>query len=281
VNHDRNTNVSFDGSRPPRIWLANVAANAAHPFFSPRFEDGTFELLPIPETPPDAGPHSVVFAEVPAFNNAGDDSGNSSGETLGRWIPERFLGVATHYDPEFTTLTYGDHVGKNARAAALRGVQPGDMLFFIVRLADWIDGEFTGRFGFYLAGFLEVESILSSVLAEPTETELKRYGTNAHIRRGFNDPSENWDGFWVFGGSDKSMRLKYGVPVDRALADSVFRRADGGRWNWSPTRTELQTIGSYTRSCRCVIDTSEADGRERAANLWSAVEEFNPGARPD
>ena len=113
--------------------MANVGANAVHPFFSPRFEDGTFELLPIPETPSEAGPHSVVFADVPAFNN----SGNDSVETLGRWVPERFLGVATHYDPEFTTLTYGDHVGRNARAAALRGVQPGDVLFFIVRLADW------------------------------------------------------------------------------------------------------------------------------------------------
>ncbi len=257
--------------------MANVGANAAHPFFSPRFEDGTFELLPIPETPPDAGPHSVVFADVPAFNSAG----KNTGESLGRWVPERFLGVATHYDPEFNTLTYGDHVGRNARAAALKGVQPGDVMFFIVRLADWIDGAFTGRFGFYLAGFLEVESILSGVLAEPSQTELKRYGTNAHIRRGFNDPSENWDGFWVFGGSDKSLRLKYGVPVDRALADNVFRRADGGRWNWSQTRTELQTIGSYTRSCRCVIDTSEADGRKRAGTLWSAVEKLNPGARPD
>jgi hypothetical protein len=277
VSHDVNTNISSDKSRPSKIWLANVGANAAHPFFSPRFEDGTFELLPIPETPPDAGPHSVVFADVPAFNSAG----KNTGESLGRWVPERFLGVATHYDPEFNTLTYGDHVGRNARAAALRGVQPGDVMFFIVRLADWIDGAFTGRFGFYLAGFLEVESILSGVLAEPSQTELKRYGTNAHIRRGFNDPSENWDGFWVFGGSDKSLRLKYGVPVDRALADNVFRRADGGRWNWSQTRTELQTIGSYTRSCRCVIDTSEADGRKRAGTLWSAVEKLNPGARPD
>lgn len=277
MSHDVNTNISSDKSRPSKIWLANVGANAAHPFFSPRFEDGTFELLPIPETPPDAGPHSVVFADVPAFNSAG----KNTGESLGRWVPERFLGVATHYDPEFNTLTYGDHVGRNARAAALRGVQPGDVMFFIVRLADWIDGAFTGRFGFYLAGFLEVESILSGVLAEPSQTELKRYGTNAHIRRGFNDPSENWDGFWVFGGSDKSLRLKYGVPVDRALADNVFRRADGGRWNWSQTRTELQTIGSYTRSCRCVIDTSEADGRKRAGTLWSAVEKLNPGARPD
>ena len=273
MSHDVNTNISPGESRPSRIWLANVGANAAHPFFSPRFEDGTFELLPIPESPPEAGPHSVVFADVPAFND--------SDETLGRWVPERFLGVATHYDPEFTTLTYGDHVGRNARAVALRGVQPGDVMFFIVRLADWIDGAFTGRFGFYLAGFLEVGSILSDVRAEPSETELKRYRTNAHIRRGCNDPSENWDGFWVFGGSDKSMRLKYGVPVDRALADSVFRRADGGRWNWNPARTELQTIGSYTRSCRCVIDTSEADGRERAAALWSAVEELNPGAQPN
>ncbi len=70
-------------ARPPKIWLANVGANAAHPFYSPRFEDGSFELLPIPETPPEAGPHSVRYADVPAFNV----SGNGRGRTLGRWGP--------------------------------------------------------------------------------------------------------------------------------------------------------------------------------------------------
>ena len=263
---------TLDSTRPPKIWLANVGANAAHPFFSPRFEDGTFELLPIPETPPEAGPHSVVYADVPAFNDAA--------ATLGTWVPERYRQTATHYDPEFGTLTYGDNVERNARAAALRDVALGDMMFLIVRLADWTDGAFTGRFGFYLAGFLEVQTILSGVRAEPSRAEFDRYRTNAHIRRGLNDRAEHWDGFWVFGGSTRSKRLTRGVPVDRALADRVFKRADGGRWNWNPARSELQTIGSYTRSCRCVIDTSEPDGIKRAGLLWGAVEEHNPGARP-
>jgi len=268
--NDRHTNLNEP--RQPKIWLANVGANAAHPFISPRFEDGTFELLPIPETPPTAGPHSVRYAEVPSFNDPA--------RSLGRWVPERFRKAATHYDPEFGTLTYGDNVERNARAAALKGVVPGDVLFFIVRLADWADGKFTDRFGFYLAGFLEVESILSGVRSEPSDVELARYGTNAHVRRGLNDPLAHWDGFWVFGGSSRSRRLRRAVPVDRVLADRIFRRADGGRWRWSPSRTELQTIGSYTRACRCVIDTSSDDGRERAALLWSAVEALNPGVRP-
>jgi len=172
---------TLDSTRPPKIWLANVGANAAHPFFSPRFEDGTFELLPIPETPPEAGPHSVVYADVPAFNDAA--------ATLGTWVPERYRQTATHYDPEFGTLTYGDNVERNARAAALRDVALGDMMFLIVRLADWTDGAFTGRFGFYLAGFLEVQTILSGVRAEPSRAEFDRYMTNAHIRRGLNDPA--------------------------------------------------------------------------------------------
>ncbi len=272
MTHDSHPTDTSGEPRQKKIWLANVGANAAHPFYSPRFEDGTFELLPIPETPPEPGPLSVRFADVPSFNNPG--------ETLGRWVPQRYQEMATHYDPEFTTLTYGDHVERNARAAALRGVGVGDMLFFIVRLADCSNGAFTGRFGFYLAGFLEVESILSGVREEPTSAELDRYGANAHVRRGRNDPAKHWDAFWVFGGSGRSRRFVRGVPVDRAFADRVFTRADGGPWRWNPARSELQTIGSYTRSCRCVIDTSDADGLERAALLWSAVEELNPGARP-
>ncbi|MDA1257458.1 MAG: hypothetical protein O3C10_06400 [Chloroflexi bacterium] len=258
--------------RPPKIWLANVGANAAHPYFSPHFPDGTFELLPIPETPTKAGPHSVRLGDVPSFNDPT--------RTQGQWVPERLQETATHYDPEFDTLTYGDNVRRNARAAALKGVSQGDVLFFIVRLADRIGGEFTGRFGFYLAGFLEVESILIDVRSEPSRADMERYGANAHVRRGLNDPDHHWDGFWVFGGSSRSRRFRHAVPVDRSLAERVFRRADGGSWRWNPARTDLQTIGSYTRSCRCVIDASSAEGRKRASLLWSAVESLNPAVRP-
>ena len=263
--------------RPPKIWLANVGANAAHSFRSPRFQNGTFELLPIPETPREAGVHSVRYADVPAFNVAG----KNSGETLARWVPERLRGTATHYDPEFQTFTYGDNVQRNARAAGLRNVEPGDILFFIVRLADWIDDDFIGRFGFYLAAFLEVETILSNVDREPSQDEMTRYGLNAHIRRGLNNPVNHWDNFWVFGGSKRSKRLHKAVPVGRTLADSVFRRADGGLWHWNPDRTELQTIGSYTRTCRCVIDPLSKDGEERVNRLWDEIEAINPGVRPD
>ena len=167
--------------RQPKIWLANVGANAAHPFSSPRFEDGTFELLPIPESPPTAGPHSVRYADVPSFNDPA--------RTLGRWVPERFRKTATHYDPEFSALTYGDNVERNARAAALRGVREGDVLFFIVRLADWVAGEFTGRCGFYLAGFLQGESILSGVWSRRAEPACVGDGAHAHVGRGVMRPS--------------------------------------------------------------------------------------------
>ena len=36
-----------------------------------------------------------------------------------------------------------------------------------------------------------------------------------------------WDVFWVFAGSDRSMRFPRAVPVDRVFADRVLRNASG------------------------------------------------------
>ena len=49
------------------------------------------------------------------------------------------------------------------------------------------------------------------------------------------------------------------VPVNRRMAERVFRDARGAPWDWED-RTELQEIGSYTRSCRMVIDPNTPVG---------------------
>ncbi len=250
-----------------RIYLANVGANASHRFAGPIFPDRTFEFLPIPEDRDLAGPHAVRYRDLRSFYDPQQD--------LVEYIPKRLWGWPTHNDPEFESFTYGDNCSVNARAASLRRVERGDFIFFISGLEERRDGEQTGVYGFYLVGYLEVEEILPEVTSRLDQATFARYRSNAHVRRGLSDPGL-WDRFWVFAGSSGSERFRRAVPVTRELANRVFTAADGQPWRWSETRTELQVIGSYTRSCRCVVDPVESGGRARADLLWKWVGQHQP-----
>ena len=114
-------------------------------------------------------------------------------------------------------------------------------------------------------------------LERPPNELLARIGKNAHVRRGLACP-DAFDGFWVFRGSPASARFRRAVPLTRALAEALFASVGGGPWRWTG-RSELQVVGSYTRTGRCVIDPATQDGRERAARLWHAVTAANPDLR--
>lgn len=241
---------NFDGSRElpgGRIFLANVGVNAAHRLVSPLREDGGFTLVTIPEQDGLDGTGIVRYGDVPH---------------LRALVPPTLWNRVTHYDPEFETFTYGDNCATAPRAAALKSCRRGDWIFFIARLV--------GNAGpvFAVIGGLEVESILTDVRARPEEERLRRYAANAHVRRAVAD-ARYWDGFWVFAGSPVSGLFEHALVVGRAECELLFRNRSGGAWDWRAGRTELQTIGSYTRSCRCVIDpTSDPD---RARNWWALL----------
>ena len=251
-----------------RIFLANVGANAAHPFSSPLFPDGTFEFIPIPEERDLPGSHAVRYRDL--------RSHYEPGLSLAGYVPQRLWDWPAHSDPEFETFTYGDNCETSPRAASLKRMAPGDFLFFIARLAERPargkpDGArpHTNK-GFYLVGYLEIEEVLREVRSRPTADALARFGANAHVRRGLSSP-DLWDRFWVFRGSGRSRRFHAAVPVTRELADGVFTSADGSPWRWDGGRTDLQVIGSYTRSCRCVIDPALDGHARRAEALWDWV----------
>ena len=243
-----------------RIYLANVGANASHPFASPLFGDGVFEFLPIPEGERglDASPHAVRYGDLRSHYDAA--------RGLTRYLPERYAGYACHYDPEFETFTYGDMCDENARASGLRGLGRGDALLFVVRMERWREGRRTKEFGFYLIGGLRVDWMLRGVTEALTGRDAERAAANAHVRKARADG--DWNGFWVFGGSPSlSRRFERAVPVNRALCEQVFRDARGDPWQWPSHRSELAVIGSYTRACRCVLDAALPDQAERAETL--------------
>ena len=250
-----------------RIFLANVGANASHRFSGPLFPNGTFEFLPIPEDTDLEGPHAVRFMDLTSHYDSARD--------LRDYLPQRLWWRPAHYDPEFETFTYGDNCETSPRAASLKGLEKGDLLFFLTRLQRWERGRETGEHGFYLVGFLEIEAWLRDVRKRPLSEAMRRFGANAHVRRGLCDP-ELWDGFWVFGGSSHSRRFERAVPLTRELASRVFTASDGSPWRWDGGRTDLQVIGSYTRSCRCVIDSMLPGHADRASIFWDWVQRHTP-----
>jgi len=195
-------------------FLANVGVNASHAVNSPLHTDGTFELLPIPESVP--------------------------------WRPPMVRGwrdQAVHLDPDFTSTpaTYGDNCRRAGRAFSLRRAQSGDVIVFVARLVN-------EKPGFHLVGSLEIEDVVTDVANDPGEGWWDR---NAHVRRA--RATGSWDCFWVFKGSPASKLFKRAAPFARKELTTVF--GDGLRWPGH--RTELQTIGSYTRAVRRIDGAGE------------------------
>ena len=252
-----------------RIFLINVGVNASHSAQSPIFPDGRFEFLPIPEEREWWSPPLPTYAKLDCFNQPG--------EPLTRYTTDRHRGIHVHNDPEFETFTYGDNCAESPRAAALAQVEQGDYLLFLARLVDHVNGKFTKNAGFYFIGYIRVENILRNVRAFPFGSDFTIFGANAHIRRAIYH-KKTLNGFCVFKGDASSRRFEYAVPLDKVTANRLFRDARGQPWRWDTRRSDLQTIGSYTRSCRCVLDPSNADESERSLMLWEHIRANTPKA---
>ena len=159
--------------------------------------------------------------------------------------PASWFGRPVHFDPDLISgiKTYGDNCRRAGRAFSLRRAHPGDVIFFLARLK-----KPTGPAAFHLVGFLELDDMLTDVTQEPGSGW---WDANAHVRRA--RATGIWDSFWVFRGNDRSGLFKRAIPFGRHEAQQVF--TDTIRW--LEHRTELQTIGSYTRAVRRIEGSGE------------------------
>ena len=210
------------------VFLANVGVNAGHAARSPLFDDGTFTLLPIPEKQP----------WRPPMLRLGDLA------HLQEHAPKGWRQRAVHLDPDLLspTPTYGDNCRRAGRAFSLRRARKGDLIVFLARLQPR-----AAAAGFYLVGRLEIADAVEDVTRDPGPGW---WDANAHVRRA--RATNCWDSFWVFKGADTSRMLARAVPFTRRATATIF---SGTRW--PAERTELQTIGSYTRAVRRVEGLGE------------------------
>jgi hypothetical protein len=210
-------------------FLANVGVNAGHAARSPLFNDGTFELLPIPERCQWRAP-MLRFSDL---------------ARLHIYVPGSWRDRAVHLDPDLMspTPTYGDNCRRAGRAFSLRRAQRGDLIVFLARLQPAY-----APAAFHLVGVLEIDDALEDVTHEPGSGW---WDANAHVRRA--KATRKWDSFWVFKGTARSRLLDRAVPFTRRETDRVF----GAATRWPSHRTELQTIGSCTRAVRRVAGAGE------------------------
>jgi len=203
-------------------FLANVGVNAGHPAWSPLHDDGSFDLLPIPEALEWRHP-MLRYRDLPP--------------NLGH-VPSSWANRAAHLDPDLNsaTPTYGDNCRRAARAFTLRRAKRGDLIVFLARLKPA-----SGPAAFYLVGCLDIEAIASDLTSDPGTGW---WDANAHVRR--SRASGDWDSFWVFHGGPCSLLFDRPVPFTRRETSALL----GDACMWPDHRTELQTIGSYTRTVR-------------------------------
>ena len=113
---------------------------------------------------------------------------------------------------------------------------PGDRIVFLARLHSR-----SAPPAFHLVGELVVAQVLPDVLADPGPGW---WDANAHVRRA--RATGDWDSFWVFRGGTGSGLYPKALAFRRQEVETLFSEP----WLWRQNRSELQTIGSYTRTIR-------------------------------
>ena len=156
----------------------------------------------------------------------------------------------------------------------MRKVSRGDFLIFISRLQNWTKGARTNIFGFYLIGYIHVDQVVGSVVNPLEKGLMSRFSVNAHVRAAMFDKSM-WNSFWLFSGSSWSKRFLKAVPVTKKFCDDVFRKSNGQKWDWGENRTDLQVIGSYTRTCRPILNSNTESDHKRIDILWKWISKYS------
>lgn len=132
----------------------------------PLFQDGTFEYIPIPD---------VLEKDERTYGNTLGRHGKKLAEYFPKARQAKVIEQSIHFDPEFTTFTYGDPTSPKA---GLRHLQPGDMLIFYCGLEGW---DFKSLPALYLMGYFEIAEAGKAV--DFSSKELKNlFRENFHFK---------------------------------------------------------------------------------------------------
>lgn len=174
----------------------------------PLFEDGSFELVPIPDRFHKMGENHDTYGNTKC----------RSGKFLIDYFPEsirvNYKNSSIHLDPEFRTFTYGDPTRGAKRG--LRNLKKGDLLVFYAGLEPWPQG---GEKSLYIVGYFNV--CWAGLATGLNETELDaRFHNNFHVKH--KDALEDQRSRLVLVQGDQSSKLlKKAIPISAPGKDKA------------------------------------------------------------
>ena len=177
---------------------------------APIFEDSTFEYVPIPEY--DKSSENRIYSETYGRH----------GKLLSLYVGPRYKNMKIHFDPEFETFTYGDHLKKGK---VFGNLQTGDYVVFYAGLRPY-HGDSPPR-GLYIIGFFCVDRvyIYKDLVSDEILNLLKN---NAHVKRG---------------DIAKDTVIVKGNPSKSRLLDKAIRISNIGSEHWVANDQFCKIIG--------------------------------------
>lgn len=274
----------------PQVFIVNVFANASHRFVSRLNDDGTFEVIPIPERDRFRGKWIKRYRDLRCHN---------TDAPLTSLLPEKYHKRRVHDDPDLVHMTYGDVM--NPRSGLLEQVTKNDWVAFYGLLTPIKNNiPIRKERSFFIVSAFEVKKVIRKLPDIKGESEkrqrfvLKRFGRklgrrileNAHTKRWLTSPKLNNTMRMIIVGGRRSRRFVRPIPLTRALCETCFKDKDGKPWKWNKVKSELQTIGSYLRSVRTaksptkLIDMFLHRERIRPPRLYSYIVATDKGFAP-
>ncbi|NIO19929.1 MAG: hypothetical protein GTN76_04105 [Candidatus Aenigmarchaeota archaeon] len=172
----------------------------------PLFQDNSYEYIPIPDG---------FGVDQRTYGNIVGRHGRRLIEYFPKAHKSKTMNQSVHFDPEFTTFTYGDPTRPKA---GLRHLQPGDMLIFYCGLEGW---DFKLEPALYLIGYFEV--FIAGKVSQFSESELHDlFSENFHVRHKSIYMKQK-DELVLVKGSQKSRLLS------KAVLMSTFGQDRSGR----------------------------------------------------
>jgi hypothetical protein len=169
----------------------------------PLFRDGTFEYIPLSEKDPETEEKRTFL-----------DLKGRQGEKLSQYLPEKVVNRKIHHDPEFNTFTYAD---EGLKAIYLTKLDKGDYLVFY---AGFTPGEWAGKDGLYIMGYLMVEQVirLGELDQKQQNRIMRKYPCNSHLKRPRKEGV-----VLVVGDQNKSKLLGKALPLSSPKLDKRGR----------------------------------------------------------
>jgi len=184
----------------------------------PLFADGSFEYVPIPDG---------FGIDQRTYGNTLGRRGKYLIDYFSRSRRAKMVDQSIHFDPEFSTFTYGDPTRPKA---GLRRLTAGDMLIFYCGLQGF---DFKSEPALYLMGYFQVSAAGRASDFGPGELHAL-FGENFHVRH----PS-------VYNAQKSELVLVKGDSNSRLLNQAVLMSAPGKNRIGQPLKVlspEMQKI---------------------------------------